>query len=93
MGAIFYIMREIIQTEVFIAWISTCIAVTLIYIIALDTLFALLFTFIFNISRNKQEGVNSLIITICSATLVGNADYRARLAVSLEIKGKSNNNN
>jgi hypothetical protein len=81
-------MKKIENSDVLNAWIYTCVAITLIYVLVLDTFFSFIYSFFFSRARQSEKGINSSCLQVMSTILVGNGDIRARLSVCLEIKGK-----
>jgi hypothetical protein len=86
--AIFIIMREVKDETVFEAWVNTCIAVTLIYILVLDSVLCLLFSMVFSRVPHFKDGLRQRVFGFMGLALVGNPDIRARIQVAIELQVK-----
>ena len=81
--AIFIIMREVRDQPVFEAWVNTCIAVTLIYILGIDTLLCLIYSLVFSRAPHFKDGIKQRVLGFMGLLLVGNADLRSRIQVAI----------
>jgi len=66
-------MQKVSDEETFGAWVSTCVAMTLLYLVGLDTLLCLAYAKVFQSLADLQNGA------ALSGLLVGNTDLRSRL--------------
>ena len=85
--AFFYLMRDVRDSDVMASWMKACAAITCIYILGIDFVFGILFGLMFRKARETGMGIKAGWLTFFSGLLVGNFDWRARLSVSLEMKG------
>ena len=66
-------MEQVRDEETLGAWVSTCVAMTLLYLVGLDTLLCLASARVFQSLADLRDGA------ALSALLVGNSDHRSRL--------------
>jgi hypothetical protein len=81
--AIYVIMKKVESVDVLTEWIKTCVAMTIIYILVLDTLLCAIYGLI--LGRARITGIETFGQAFFSGILAGNGDYRARLNACLEM--------